>query len=44
MAMKVNLKVYEGLGHGWRNGDEIDDIVRFIKGESGLSGLLYDSD
>ena len=34
MAMKVNLKVYEGLGHGWRNGDEIDDIVRFLKGKS----------
>ena len=44
MAMKVNLKVYEGLGHGWRNGDEIDDIVRFIKRESSLFGLLYDSD
>ena len=44
MAMKVNLKVYEGLGHAWRNGDEIDDIVRFIKGESGFVGLLYDSD
>ena len=44
MAMKVNLKVYEGLGHGWRNGDEIDDIVRFIIGESGWFGLLYDSD
>ena len=44
MAMKVNLKVYEGLGHAWRNGDEVDDIVRFIKGESGFVGLLYDSD
>ena len=44
MAMNVNLKVYEGLGHAWRNGDEIDDIVRFIRGESGFDGLLYDSD
>ena len=44
MAMKVKLKVYEGLGHGWRNGDEIDDIVRFIRGESGLVEQLYDSD
>ena len=44
MAMKVNLKVYEGLGHAWRNGDEIDDIVRFIKGETGFVGVLYDSD
>ena len=44
MAMKVNLKVYDGLGHAWRNGDEIEDIVRFIRGESGLGGLLYDSD
>ena len=44
MAMNVNLKVYEGLGHAWRNGDEIDDIVRFIKGESGFVGLLYDSE
>ena len=44
MAMKVNLKVYDGLGHVWRNGDEIEDIVRFIKGESGFGGQLYDSD
>ena len=44
MAMKVSLKVYDGLGHAWRNGDEIDDIVRFINGESGLVGQLYDSD
>ena len=44
MAMKVSLKVYGGLGHAWRNGDEIDEIVRFIKGESGLVGQLYDSD
>ena len=44
MAMNVNLRVYEDLGHAWRNGDEIDDVVRFIKGESGFDGLLYDSD
>lgn len=44
MAMKVNLRVYDGLGHTWRNGDVIEDIVRFIKGESGLGGLLYDSE
>ena len=44
MAMDVNLKEYDGLGHTWRNGDVIEDIVRFIKGESGLDGLLYDSD
>ena len=44
MTMKVNLKVYEDSGHAWSNGDEIDDIVRFIKGESSLVVLLYDSD
>ena len=44
MAMDVNLKEYDGLGPTWRNGDVIEDIVRFIKGESGLDGLLYDSD
>ena len=44
MAMDVNLKEYDGLGHTWRDGDVIEDIVRFIKGESGLGGLLYDSD
>lgn len=43
MAMKVNLKVYEGLGHPFRNGDVIDDMVQFIKRESGLVGQLYDS-
>ena len=42
--MKVNLKVYDGLGHAWRNGDEIEDIVGFIRGESGLGRQLYDSD
>lgn len=44
MAMDVNLKEYDGLGHTWRNSDVIEDIVRFIKGESDLGGLLYDSD
>ena len=44
MAMDVNLKEFDGLGHAWRDGAVVEDIVRFIKWESALGGLLYDSD
>ncbi len=30
LGLDVTLKKYEGLGHAWRNGDEIDDIASYL--------------
>lgn len=30
LGLDVTLKKYEGLGHAWRSGDEIDDISSFL--------------
>lgn len=30
LGLNATLKEYEGLGHAWRSGDEIDDIAAFL--------------
>lgn len=35
LGLDVMLKRYEGLGHAWRDGDEIDDIASFLAAHGG---------